>query len=109
MSTRPRRFQLRRTKGWKKPDGGVSVARPTRWGNPHEADPDRRRDHEQAAELVALFRAGVFSADRTGKWKRYPPIEEIPRLLRGHDLGCWCPLDMPCHADVLLEVANHDD
>jgi hypothetical protein len=26
--------------------------------------------------------------------------------LRGRDLVCWCPLDQPCHADVLLEVAN---
>ena len=25
------------------------------------------------------------------------------------DLRCWCPLDMPCHADVLLEVANQPD
>lgn len=24
--------------------------------------------------------------------------------LRGHDLACWCPLDVPCHADVLLEL-----
>lgn len=27
-------------------------------------------------------------------------------LLRGKNLACWCPLDGPCHADVLLEVAN---
>ena len=27
-------------------------------------------------------------------------------LLRGLDLACWCPLDQPCHADVLLELAN---
>ncbi|MBF9351384.1 DUF4326 domain-containing protein [Mycobacteroides chelonae] len=26
--------------------------------------------------------------------------------LRGHDLACWCPLDQPCHGDVLLEIAN---
>ena len=26
--------------------------------------------------------------------------------LRGRDLMCWCPLDQPCHADVLLELAN---
>jgi hypothetical protein len=26
--------------------------------------------------------------------------------LRGHDLACWCKLDEPCHADVLLELAN---
>lgn len=28
--------------------------------------------------------------------------------LRGKDLACWCPLDQPCHADVLLELANGD-
>jgi hypothetical protein len=26
--------------------------------------------------------------------------------IRGKDLACWCPLDQPCHADVLLEIAN---
>lgn len=26
--------------------------------------------------------------------------------LAGKDLMCWCPLDQPCHADVLLELAN---
>jgi hypothetical protein len=26
--------------------------------------------------------------------------------LTGKDLACWCPLDQPCHADVLLELAN---
>lgn len=32
----------------------------------------------------------------------------VPGLapLRGRDLACWCPLDQPCHADVLLELAN---
>jgi hypothetical protein len=24
--------------------------------------------------------------------------------LLGRDLACWCPLDQPCHADVLLEL-----
>jgi hypothetical protein len=26
--------------------------------------------------------------------------------LRGKNLMCWCELGTPCHADVLLEVAN---
>jgi Domain of unknown function (DUF4326) len=26
--------------------------------------------------------------------------------LHGRDLACWCALDQPCHADVLLEIAN---
>jgi hypothetical protein len=33
-------------------------------------------------------------------------IEDARRELRGRDLACYCPLDEPCHADVLLEVAN---
>lgn len=26
--------------------------------------------------------------------------------LRGKDLACFCPVGVPCHADVLLEIAN---
>lgn len=43
---------------------------------------------------------------------RAPTIDEIRAELRGHDLACWCPLTLPdgsrcpCHADVLLELAN---
>jgi hypothetical protein len=29
--------------------------------------------------------------------------------LAGHDLACWCPLDSPCHADVLLAIANGEE
>jgi Domain of unknown function (DUF4326) len=32
--TTPRRVRLRRTKGWRKPDGAISVARAHKWGNP---------------------------------------------------------------------------
>jgi len=40
-------------------------------------------------------------------WNPYPPIEDVIReRLVGHDLVCWCPLDSPCHADVLLALAN---
>jgi hypothetical protein len=52
MTTQPRRVQLRRTRGWKKPDGAISAARPHKWGNPfkvgvHAVD---------AAEAVQLYR-----------------------------------------------------
>jgi len=49
------------------------------------------------------------------EWVALPgmtPRESIRRELRGKDLACWCPLydkrnaRIPCHADVLLEVAN---
>ena len=36
---------------------------------------------------------------------RFFPWSDVAEL-RGKDLACWCPLDQPCHADVLLEIAN---
>jgi Domain of unknown function (DUF4326) len=33
-------------------------------------------------------------------------VARLERDLSGKDLACWCPLDQPCHADVLLELAN---
>ena len=42
----------------------------------------------------------------------YPPESTARRILAltlaGKDLVCWCPLDQPCHADVLLELAQLD-
>ena len=101
----PRRIQLRRAKGWRKPEGAVYVARPGKWGNPIKVPKHLRRDPVFLAGVVAAFRAGVLSPERTGIWKNYPPIAEIATL-RGKDLTCWCTLNLPCHADVLLEQAN---
>lgn len=28
------------------------------------------------------------------------------QLSRRKDLACWCKIGEPCHADVLLELAN---
>ncbi len=44
-----------------------------------------------------------------GRMKWDEPFREAVESLRGHDLACWCPLDQPCHADVLLEIANAAD
>ncbi len=35
-----------------------------------------------------------------------PTYAEIRSELAGKNLACWCALDAPCHADVLLELAN---
>ena len=40
------------------------------------------------------------------QWLPSQPLYlDLPELT-GHDLMCFCPLDQPCHADVLLELAN---
>jgi hypothetical protein len=106
----PQRIQLRRTKGWRKPEGAINVARPSRWGNPYTiAEMAAVYPDDDPAELrrkcVADFRGMV-----EGRWEyegsNYPMLFALRRDLAGHDLACWCPLDQPCHADVLLELAN---
>jgi hypothetical protein len=101
---KPQRIQRKRTKGWRMPQGAIYVGRPTRWGNPfamgemnsYAEDEDHPYGRPSTAEeVVALYRMGITFV---------PPYAFEP--LRGHDLVCWCPLDQPCHADVLLEVAN---
>ena len=63
-----------------------------------------------AAEVVACYEALLYGDGRWPlDWKHngghYPHISEINEL-RGKDLTCWCPLDQPCHADVLPKLAN---
>ena len=98
----PERIQRKRTKGWRMPPNAIYVGRGTKWGNPFaigEKGPfvNPRRTVQNAAEAVALFR----------QWHKFP-VAVGPAIaeLRGKDLACWCPLDQPCHADVLLELAN---
>lgn len=33
-------------------------------------------------------------------------INDVKMHLKGKNLSCWCRPDEPCHADLLLEVAN---
>lgn len=35
-----------------------------------------------------------------------PTLADIIAALRGRNLACWCQPGTPCHADVLLELAN---
>jgi hypothetical protein len=77
------------------PDGAVRITRPGRWGNPHKVGPHRTPD-----VAVARFRADLVAG------RLRVTVEDVRRDLAGHDLACWCPLDRPCHGDVLLEVAN---
>lgn len=95
----PIRIQRQRTKGWKMPDGAVYVGRPTQWGNPFVLGPKcGERCRDQAVNEFRRYVTGRLS-NGTGY-----PLE----ALRGKDLVCWCPLDQPCHGDVLLALANRD-
>ena len=107
LSERPVRVQLSRKKGWRMPANTVSVARPSEFGNPFKVgeakffinndDPSNKVffDPRSVEECVAAFR-----------WLAVQHISIVREKLAGKNLACWCPLNQPCHADVLLELAN---
>lgn len=129
----PSRIQGSHAKGWHMPRGAIYVGAPSRYRNPFRiggwfrlGDPPGYRSspfpmawsekaiwiprHEReapaqgyrhiasAAEAVEMF----AQLAATGYFAHFLPA------LRGHDLCCSCRLDQPCHADVLLELANGD-
>ncbi|MCC6457843.1 MAG: DUF4326 domain-containing protein [Caldilineaceae bacterium] len=88
-----KRIQRKRSKGWKMPPNAVYVGRPTQYGNDFVVDVDGT-----AAECVAKYREHFIRPTL----QVHGPAYFEP--LRGKDLACWCPLDQPCHADVLIEL-----
>ena len=95
MRGKPHRIQLSRRKGWRLPANTIVVARPTRWGNPFRAAAPADR-----AEAVQKYHCWLLHPARRNL------RQEAGRCLRGANLACWCPPGEPCHADVLLKVAN---
>lgn len=74
------------------PEGSVYVGRPSQFGNPFIVGEDGSRK-----EVIRLY---------IQRLKERPElIRDIRRELRGKDLVCWCA-PLPCHADVLLKIAN---
>lgn len=122
----PIRIQRRRTAGWRMPEGAIYVGRGTTYGNPFRIYEHCRGPNGD----WGVEDTGRFNLPMGHGWSRegaacaavkayaraldeaYPPISTARFILAdnlcGHDLACWCPLDMPCHADVLLELANQE-
>jgi hypothetical protein len=96
------------------------VGRPTAYGNPYRVTlvgkvwcvyldvPDTDRvvtvstvfDERQARQDAVNGFRDMFRTPGGAEQAEY-----FARQLHGHDLLCWCAPAMPCHADVLLELA----
>lgn len=100
----PERIQRKRTKGYKMPENTVSVTRPGKWGNPFKIgmiirdqfDDDEIVTLKTVDDVLVWYKKWLLKSDLNGDIKE----------LHGKNLACFCPLDKPCHADVLLELAN---
>jgi hypothetical protein len=80
----------------------VIVARPSKWGNPFIVGTPENGGNITREEAVRSFRRALLEG-RLQFGKR-----QVMANLRGKDLACWCDLSEPCHADVLLELANRE-
>lgn len=86
------------------PTGAVFVGRPGRWGNPFIIS-----QHQMREQAVDNYREALLA----GHLQNSPA--QVRAELAGRTLVCWCPLTdkpgehrpLPCHADVLLDVANN--
>jgi uncharacterized protein DUF4326 len=109
----PERIQRRRTKGSRMREGAVYVGRGTVYGNPWAKGDAAHLPPgcDWRAFVVERYARELDERGGTGELE-FITVEEIRDRLRGKDLACWCPLTdalgspVPCHADVLLRVAN---
>jgi hypothetical protein len=76
------------------PAPAVLVDRTTKWGNQYRIGRDGTRE-----DVIAKFE----------EWARSNPfyVQEVREHLRGKNLVCHCA-PLPCHADVLLKIANEE-
>jgi len=131
----PDRIQLRRTRGWRLPEGAIAVTRPSPFGNPFKtgakfitpghfgakASPYRGDLPEGEYTRVGQGRFAISRVRERNHavalfidWIRHEPSwkpEYLSERLAGRDLGCWCPLPEPgqpdiCHAAALIAWVN---
>ena len=117
-SMSPQRIQRKRTKGWRMPENTVYVGRGSKWGNPYKVVAQYKNGpfdiyHDdwflgqstgrEGAQRIAVNK---FLEARENYRHNIPDDATIQAELKGKNLACWCADATPCHADVLIELAN---
>ena len=93
----------------------VKVSRPGVWGNPFVVTEKMRAGATVGGaygyiavptteDAVGCYEEMLSVKPKTGT--RVAWLRDNLSSLRGRNLACWCALDAPCHADVLLRLAN---
>lgn len=122
MADKPKRIKRQRKKGWRMPENAVNVTRPGKYGNPFVIGRWAKIGVGFGGVNAPYYLTGNKPGEGNGwiyidcaltavsmyrKWCSYAPLSQKQKNeLRGKDIACWCPLDQPCHGDILLELAN---
>jgi hypothetical protein len=130
----PQRIQRKRTRGSRLTGGALSVARPSRYGNPFRivgtsvvgmdwddalewdcgigAMPDACQTYRRlpTRDAAAQYAVDLYRELLHARQRDWDPSRFAKWIsgAQGRDLACYCPLDQPCHADVLLDIANRE-
>lgn len=73
----------------------VYVGRPGKFGNPFKLS-----DYATPEDCIEVYKAWL---DNNESLKEQAVLE-----LQGKNLSCFCRPGAPCHADILLKIANAD-
>jgi hypothetical protein len=98
----PIRIQRRPKRGWRMPENTVYVGRPVKYFS-NEFKVGKYsiwlgRDCQNIDDVVLSFQKKV---------EAIPHLQRLIRIkLKGKNLACWCKPGKPCHADILLKIAN---
>lgn len=122
MDSKPVRIQLSRKKGFRLHDHShavnglavVNVARPGYWGNPFTVrgaiESGYAKDKIAGAQIcVSVYKGWLSGAPEYALPVNPPRVADIKAQLAGKNLACWCAIGAPCHADILLKIANGDE
>lgn len=115
------RIQRKRTKGFKTPKNTVYVGRPTKFGNPFRLTPDGWIQYHKVGKIIGSawcywsVSNGFTLKDIVELYEQWikgelkhnglPTPPDISNL-KGKNLSCFCSLQSPCHADILLKLSN---
>lgn len=126
----PARIRLSRRAGWRMPENTVKVDRTTEWGNPFVIGEPVDRKCAKRWGWWPLGCPDFVATDAAQSVRRFGAVLGLDEAIHGHvrqrlagkNLACWCTLCpahadgkpagvvcadcSPCHADVLLAMAN---
>lgn len=102
----PKRIQRKRAKGWRMPEGAVSVTRPGKWGNPYVVGKRYTDEAMPENDFICTLEMSLELFENHIKSILLYDDPDFLAPLKGKDLACWCKEGTPCHADLLLRLAN---
>ena len=133
------RIQRKRTAGWRMPEDGVYAGRGSAYGNPFAIVKIKERQYNnpyyciklviinelslqiyQTIDLNQYFEPNQVKKVAVKLYEKYIKLDhqeagnnsilsKMRRELPGKKIVCWCPLDQPCHVDIIIKLINNHE